>query len=218
MKEVLGNTASKSTAVSKLVKDNVIYTEPCEIVNVFNNYFCSLPGIMENALVQGGDVLVTPRLLDLNLLSSRDSDSFITKKLSPTHLKPYLNSLKTKYFSVADAVPSAIYVRCSDVLLSPLTQLINLSFSQHIFPNSLKTAQTTPIYKNGSRTDPMNYRPISQLPEPGNIIEKIVKDRLYSFLEGTQYFTPAQYGFRSKLSTSCAVFDFVSIVYRVRLI
>jgi len=34
------------------------------------------------------------------------------------------------------------------------------------------------------------------------------------FLEETQYLTPAQYGFRSKLSTSSAVFDFVSIVQR----
>lgn len=78
------------------------------------------------------------------------------------------------------------------------------------FPAVLKTAQTASIDKSGQRTDPGNYRLISQLPKPPNILEKIVKDRLYLFLEGTNLLTLAQCGYRSKMSTSSAVFDLVS--------
>jgi len=170
---------------------------------------------MANALERKGDESETS-ILDLNLFPSRDSDdAIITKQISPAQLRPYLRGLKVKYFSISGAVSNAIYARCSGDPLTPLSNLISLSFPQHNFPNSLKIAQTTPVFKHGSKTDPKNFRSISQLPEPGNIIEKIFKDRLYLSLEETQYLTPAQYGSRSKLSTSSALFGFVSIVQRL---
>ena len=49
----------------------------------------------------------------------------------------------------------------TDHIASPLTQIVNLSFEQGIFPEELKTASVTPLYK---AKDPMlfnNYRPIS---------------------------------------------------------
>jgi len=67
---------------------------------------------MANALEREGDESETS-VLDLNLFPSRDSDDVtITKQISPAQLRPYLRGLKVKYFSIAGAVPKAIYARC----------------------------------------------------------------------------------------------------------
>ena len=50
-------------------------------------------------------------------------------------------------------------------ILSPiLASIVNMSLTQGKFPNSLKIARVTPIYKGGDKTDTGNYRPISVLP------------------------------------------------------
>ncbi|ELU04375.1 hypothetical protein CAPTEDRAFT_40593, partial [Capitella teleta] len=51
-----------------------------------------------------------------------------------------------------------------ELIVQPLTHLINLSFSQGRLHDSLKIAHVTPIYKSGDPTDPNNYRPILVLP------------------------------------------------------
>ena len=52
----------------------------------------------------------------------------------------------------------------SDVIAEPLTHIFNLSFSNRIVPQELKTAKIIPIYKGEDHTIFANYRPISLLP------------------------------------------------------
>ena len=49
----------------------------------------------------------------------------------------------------------------SAVTTDLLIHIYNLSFSQGIFPNILKSAINVLIYKNSTKIDPNNYRPIS---------------------------------------------------------
>ena len=45
-----------------------------------------------------------------------------------------------------------------------LSKIFNKSISSGIFPDDLKTAKVSPIYKAEDRSDVNNYRPISILP------------------------------------------------------
>ena len=49
-------------------------------------------------------------------------------------------------------------------IAKPLSEIFNMSISTGIFPDSLKTAKVTPIFKADDKTLPSNYRPISVLP------------------------------------------------------
>ena len=49
-------------------------------------------------------------------------------------------------------------------IASPLSHVMNLSLSQGKFPNELKTAKVSPIFKAGDAMLVNNYRPISVLP------------------------------------------------------
>jgi hypothetical protein len=58
------------------------------------------------------------------------------------------------------------------MLSKPLSDLINKSVENGIYPSKLKHAKIIPIYKKGDETDPTNYRPISLLSVFNRIFEK----------------------------------------------
>ena len=63
-------------------------------------------------------------------------------------------------------------------LIEQLTFILNLSLSCGSFPNSWKDALVIPIPKKGDLAMVSNYRPISLLPQPGKIVEKLVHNKL----------------------------------------
>ena len=54
------------------------------------------------------------------------------------------------------------------------------------FPNHLKHALVTPIYKKGNREDPCNYRPISITPALSKTFEKVLRKQMNEYLEKNQ--------------------------------
>ena len=67
----------------------------------------------------------------------------------------------------------------SNQLAIPFSQ----SFSSGIFPSILKTSKIILIYKKGSELECSNYRPISLLSNIDKILERLMYNRLYNFLE-----------------------------------
>lgn len=49
-------------------------------------------------------------------------------------------------------------------IVSPLTYIFNRIIDSGIYPNILKNAKVSPIFKSGEKFLPTNYRPISVLP------------------------------------------------------
>jgi hypothetical protein len=93
-------------------------------------------------------------------------------------------------------------------LSSPLAAIINKSLSEGKFPNIMKIAKITPIFKAKDRTNLTNYRPIALLPAISKVFEKIIFKRLYFFLEKYSIICEHQYGFRPKHSTIDAITQF----------
>ena len=59
-------------------------------------------------------------------------------------------------------------------LINPITNLINMSIDSCYFPNRLKEAQVVPLFKKKDPLTKGNYRPVSILPIPSKIFEKVV--------------------------------------------
>ena len=87
------------------------------------------------------------------------------------------------------------------VLVLQLVYLFNLSLEVKVFPYQWKTATVIPLFKGGNRRDVGNYRPISLLPLPGKILEKIVHNKLALFLDANKLLCEEQCGFRKGRST-----------------
>ena len=79
--------------------------------------------------------------------------------------------------------------------------MLNLSIEYSIFPDAWKSALVIPIPKSGDLTNVKIFRPISLLPLPGKILEKLVHKQLSDYLEGESLLIEAQHGFRKGHST-----------------
>ena len=82
------------------------------------------------------------------------------------------------------------------------------------FPNSLKPAGVILLHKTGNEHNVNNYHPVSILPIIGKMSERIVYNRVYSFLVKYKLLKRSQYGFREGKSTIQAVLDKLEFVYR----
>ena len=72
----------------------------------------------------------------------------------------------------------------------------------------------TPIYKSGEKYEPGNYRPISILPCFSKLLERIMHNRLYKYLQKNDLLYQKQFGFQSKHSTEHALLEFTNFIYK----
>ena len=84
-------------------------------------------------------------------------------------------------------------------------ELFNFSFSEGVFPSILEACKVIPVYKKDSQLNCFNYRPILLLSNIDKILERIMYNRLYKFLETNNLIYSLQFGFRQKHSTSHAL-------------
>ena len=82
-----------------------------------------------------------------------------------------------------------------------ICHLIQASLDKGIFPDEWKIANITPLQKGGDKTSVTNLRPVSLLPLPSKIIERIMHDRIMFHVERNNLLEIHQGGFRKKHST-----------------
>ena len=82
-----------------------------------------------------------------------------------------------------DEISSHILKLSAPFIISPLTYICNAALNSGIFPDILKYAIVKPIFKNGSKQDISNYRPISLLTTFSKFFEKIIHNRLCKHFE-----------------------------------
>ena len=90
----------------------------------------------------------------------------------------------------------------------PLQLIFQKCIFSCMFPDYWKYANVQPIHKKGNRQLKTNYSPMSLLPICGKILEKIVFDHVYSFLNINNLISKNQSGFRPGDST---IFQRISI-------
>ena len=122
--------------------------------------------------------------------------------------------MKTSASCGVDGLTSRLLKTFGPSILSPLLHLINSSIRQRTFPQAWKTGCITPPYKEGLRTDPSNYCPISILPCLGKILEKVVYDQFYAYLCDHHMLFEGQLGFREGYFTGTCLVIFLDYVFK----
>ena len=82
-----------------------------------------------------------------------------------------------------------------------------------IFPDDLKIAKVTPIYKADNSSNVSNYRPISLLPCFSKMLERIMCNRLQKYLKDQNILYDKQFGFQTGHSTDHAIAQLVDQTY-----
>ena len=95
-----------------------------------------------------------------------------------------------------------------------LSNLINKSLAQGLFPQLLKSAKILPIFKSKDKLNIANYRPISILPVISKVYKKNFYCRLDDYFSTNNILSSSQFGFRSGASTEHAVLKFTDDILK----
>ena len=110
--------------------------------------------------------------------------------LTPVTEEEIINIISSLKNSSAgwDEISAQIIKSTVHLFISPLTHVCNLSFLQGVFPRELKIAKVIPLYKSDDKMFVKNYRPVSVLPLFSKVLERLMYNRLLSFINKNNIF------------------------------
>ena len=103
------------------------------------------------------------------------------------------------------SISTSLLKTLKGILPIPLQLLFNRSFYTGLVPDQFKVARVVPIHKKRSSFLVSNYRPISVLSMFNKVIEKLMYNRIISYLEKFSILHNNQFGCRSKHLTTHAL-------------
>ena len=168
-----------------------------KIANGFNNYFVNI----------GKDLAKKIPITDINPLDyikSTNTQSIMVDPVDQSEVKRILLSFKNTSPGW-DGIHPKVLKQTSELCMNVITYVMNLSITTGFFPNSLKLAKVVPLFKNGDNKQISNYRPVSILPAFSKLLEKLMYNRLLSFIKKHDILYKFQFGFREHHSTSMAL-------------
>ena len=106
--------------------------------------------------------------------------SFSFSKINEAQMKKEIMELNARKSAGHDEIPPKIIKVSVTTLLTPLTELYNVSVEESMFPLDLKYANVTPFFKNDDNTNKENYRPIRILSSISKIFERLIFQEISS--------------------------------------
>ena len=124
---------------------------------------------------------------------------FSFKYLNVDDVKRETNNLNGKKVTPEDDIPVEILKWNCDIIAPALTEFYNQNIKNSAFPNELKNADISPVFKKEDRHDKSNYRPVSILPLLSKPFERILYEQIDSHTK--DILSKYQGGFRKKFSS-----------------
>ena len=202
MKEIIGKSkVFRQNLPNNLKINKKSITDKKIIADKFNEFFINLgPNLAAK---------IPPSNMNIDSYLPHVCTIFAEKSVTEEEFKKAFFSLKPNKTPGYDNINVNIVKKIYEELKTPLMRIFNLSLSTGIFPDKLKIAKVSPIFKNSEKNLLTNYRPISVLPCFSKILERIMYDRLYSYLTENKILFKKQFGFRSGHSTDHALLELI---------
>ena len=195
-----GRSKNKSSKPTTINHNTKTITDPNEVVNFLNHHFCTIG----NSLNQNSQ---NPNYFTYN--STSQLNSFVLLDITEDEITKSIHNLKLNSSPGYDDITPKLLKITVPYISKVLLHIFNSSFKTGTFPSRMKTAKVVPIFKKGNRSDVNNYRPISLLPILSKCLEKIMHNRLTSYLVKNDIINHSQFGFTRNKSTTDAIIDFM---------
>ena len=172
------STSNTSRIPTQVHKKEVYSNEAKKQADLFNEYFYNQ--------------FSAPSAYNTEVDFANDNN-FIDFHFDPDQISNILKDIDTNKSPGPDGITGTVLKKCSSSLSYPLSILFNISFASGQLPQDWKVANVVPVHKKGDKTDIENYRPISLTSLVMKVMEKIVRDELYS--KCRDLISDKQYGF-----------------------
>ena len=191
IKPLMSSSNKNQNARICLFENNRIVNDDSETCDIFNAHFASVCND-----VGGNDYIQIDEWIDVinNDFSSHSSIAKIKEhvithgcprfELSPVltnDVHKELSALNERKSSGYDSLPPKLLKLGKDALAPPITTLVNMSFQQCLFPNCLKNAELSQVFRKDDSMNKTNFRPVSILVCFSKIYEKLYCDKLLDF-------------------------------------
>lgn len=207
---LIEDSSNPQTTMWRIIKGNqsgVRRSSDVLSAEQFNHFFVNIADkvISELPTTDGHfqDYLLTPVV----------GSTFYFRTVTYNEVRDKIDALRNSKSRDCHDINTQIVKTLKNLILIPLTNLINSCILQSVFPSVLKEAKVIPIFKNkGSIDELTNYRPISLLPIFSKVFESLVKDQISEYFDNNDLFFQNQYGFLSGRSTTLAVDNLTKII------
>ena len=180
--------------------ENKITSNPTEITEKLNVYFIST---VEELVKENSN-----RRCYNKLEIKHCPNSIFIHPVTEEEVISLTKSLKGKPTAAYDDTPERLVKQCMQLTKWPLAHIYNVLLKSGVFPDEWKTAKVKPLYKKGDTYDTQNYRPISAISVFAKLLERLMYNRITSFLYENKIFTEAQNCFRKGKCIETAVHSF----------
>ena len=203
IKDIINKSKDKNDIPQYFLVNNIKVSDHKLIATEFNRYFVDI-----------GPKLASKINPPVNL-SFRDYLNYPTKYRFQFHevdvktVSEIINDLKSKSSAGQDGISNKLLKLIKTEVSPLLTIIINQSFLTGIFPEGLKIAKITPIFKNGDSCLFNNYRPVSVLPSISKVFERVMYNQVITYFNEYNLLYDSQYGFRKNHSTELAAIEFI---------
>ena len=192
------NKKKNSSVCNKFIIKNREVNNPHDISDGFNSFYVNLGPSLASKLPNTD---IDP----ITYINNGVSKTIFLQPVTENEVIKILKNMKNSSSPGWDAITSKIVKVSYNYFLSPLVHICNLSFMFGVFPNELKIAKVIPLHKGGDMSLLVNYRPVSVLPVFSKLLEKLMYDRMLSFINENNILHKLQFGFRKDHSTSIAL-------------
>ena len=206
---VIGKTSNKKHIINSLRIDGTVQQDSTAISNELCNFFSSVGEEYVNKI--SSDPSEIKKVLNK---IPNNTQSMFSKPTSRLEIELLIEKLPSKNSSGHDDISNNMLKRLKTSVSLPLEIVFNKSIEEGIFPSRMKLADVVPLHKGKDPLESTNYRPISLLLTISKLLEKIMYQQTYDFLEQTGQIYPSQYGFRTSHSCEQAISELVSEILK----
>ena len=122
-------------------------------------------------------------------------------------IKNEIKSLNPSKATTHNNIPPKILRQSAEVTGNTLQLLFNNAISNSEFPENLKLADVTPVFKKKDPLDKTNYRPVSVLPPVSKIFERLMQKQINEHIKNK--LSPYLCGYRKGFSTQYALLSLI---------
>ena len=177
--QFINNTLGKNKAKlpESFLQGNDVIHDQVAIANIFNKHFVNIGQDLSDEIGN----LQTPVCFS-DFLTDHFENSLFFMPVTKCEICNIVKQFDSNKSAGYDNVNVSIIKSTINFIIEPIIHICNISLNTGVFPSSMKLAKVIPVFKKGDQNNCNNYRPISVLPIFSKIVERIVYNRLYSFL------------------------------------
>ena len=218
IKPLLSDKCKVGSENITLLENDCIVNDPIEVGNILNDYYINVTkDIGPNDAVNDRNTLkdiIEPHMSNKSVMFikdhfSKDNFSFSFKPVTPEIVLKLLQNVQPNKATGCDTIPPKMVKLAAEQLHIPITHLVNKCIEFSKFPDDLKFAEVTPIFKKDNKLHKKNYRPVSVLQTLSKIFESVLINQLLDYFETNQILSSNMSGFRKSYSCQSVLLKYV---------